>query len=130
MSMIDEFKEFALKGNVVDLAVGVIIGTAFGKVVSTLVENILMPPIGFLMSGVDFKDLGINLGTVAKPVLVKYGAFIQSIIDFAIIAFVLFMVIKAMNKMKKPAPVVAAAPPPPAQSEIYLKEIRDALAKK
>jgi large conductance mechanosensitive channel len=130
MSMIDEFKEFALKGNVVDLAVGVIIGTAFGKVVSTLVENILMPPIGFLMSGVDFKDLGINLGTVAKPVLIKYGAFIQSIIDFAIIAFVLFMVIKAMNKMKKPAPVVAAAPPPPAQSEIYLKEIRDALAKK
>ena len=130
MSMIDEFKEFALKGNVVDLAVGVIIGTAFGKVVSTLVENILMPPIGFLMSGVDFKDLGINLGTVAKPVLVKYGAFIQSIIDFAIVAFVLFMVIKAMNKMKKPAPVVAAAPPPPAQSEIYLKEIRDALAKK
>ena len=130
MSMIDEFKEFALKGNVVDLAVGVIIGTAFGKVVSTLVENILMPPIGFLMSGVDFKDLGINLGTVAKPVLIKYGAFIQSIIDFAIVAFVLFMVIKAMNKMKKPAPVVAAAAPPPAQSEIYLKEIRDALAKK
>ncbi len=130
MSMIDEFKEFALKGNVVDLAVGVIIGTAFGKVVSTLVENILMPPIGFLMSGVDFKDLGINLGTVAKPVLIKYGAFIQSIIDFAIVAFVLFMVIKAMNKMKKPAPVVVAAAPPPAQSEIYLKEIRDALAKK
>ena len=130
MSMIDEFKEFALKGNVVDLAVGVIIGVAFGKVVSALVENILMPPIGFLMSGVDVKDLGINLGTVTKPVLIKYGIFIQSIIDFAIIAFVLFMVIKGMNKMKKPAPVVVAAPPPPAQSEIYLKEIRDALTKK
>jgi large conductance mechanosensitive channel len=130
MSMIDEFKEFALKGNVVDLAVGVIIGAAFGKVVSTLVDSILMPPIGFLMSGVDFKDLGVNLGTAAKPVLIKYGAFIQSIIDFAIIAFVLFMVIKAMNKMKKPAVAAAAAPPPPAQSEIYLKEIRDALAKR
>ncbi len=130
MSMIDEFKEFALKGNVVDLAVGVIIGTAFGKVVSTLVEHILMPPIGFLMSGVDFKDLGINLGTAAKPVLIKYGAFIQSIIDFAIVAFVLFMVIKAMNKMKKkPIPVVITTPPP-AQSEIYLKEIRDSLAKR
>ena len=76
MSMIDEFKEFALKGNVVDLAVGVIIGVAFGKVVSALVENILMPPIGFLMSGVDVKDLGINLGTVTKPVLIKYGIFI------------------------------------------------------
>jgi large conductance mechanosensitive channel len=128
MGMIDEFKEFAMKGNVVDLAVGVIIGAAFGKVVSTLVDNILMPPIGFLMSGVDFKDLGINLGTAAKPVLIKYGTFIQSIIDFAIIAFVLFMIIKAMNKMKKP--VVAAAPPPPPASEIYLKEIRDALTKR
>jgi large conductance mechanosensitive channel len=130
MSMIDEFKEFALKGNVVDLAVGVIIGTAFGKVVSTLVENILMPPIGFLMSGVDFKDLGINLGTVAKPVLIKYGAFIQSIIDFAIIAFVLFMVIKAMNKMKKKPVAVVVAPAAPAPSEVYLKEIRDALTKR
>lgn len=128
MGMIDEFKEFALKGNVVDLAVGVIIGGAFGKIVSTLVDNILMPPIGFLMSGVDFKDLGINLGTVAKPVLIKYGAFIQSCIDFAIIALVLFMIIRAMNKMKKPAP--AAAPAAPPASEVYLKEIRDALTKK
>ena len=130
MSMIDEFKDFAMKGNVVDLAVGVIIGTAFGKVVSTLVENILMPPIGFLMSGVDFKDLGINLGSVAKPVLIKYGAFIQSIIDFAIIAFVLFMVIKAMNKMKKKPVAVEVAPAAPAPSEVYLKEIRDALTKR
>jgi large conductance mechanosensitive channel len=128
MGMIDEFKEFALKGNVVDLAVGVIVGGAFGKIVAALVDSILMPPIGFLMGGVDFKDLGINLGTTAKPVLIKYGAFIQSVIDFAIIAFVLFMVIKAMNSLKKPAPA-AAAPPPPA-SEVYLKEIRDALVKK
>lgn len=130
MSMIDEFKEFALKGNVVDLAVGVIIGAAFGKVVSTLVDSILMPPIGFLMSGVDFKDLGVNLGTVAKPVLIKYGAFIQSIIDFAIVAFVLFMVIKAMNRMKKKPVDVVVVPPAPAQSEIYLREIRDSLAKR
>jgi large conductance mechanosensitive channel len=128
MGMIDEFKEFAMKGNVVDLAVGVIIGGAFGKIVSALVDNILMPPIGAAMSGVDFKDLGINLGTVAKPVMIKYGAFIQTVIDFAIIAFVLFMVIKAINKFKKPAPVAAAAPPPP--SEVYLKEIRDALTKR
>jgi large conductance mechanosensitive channel len=128
MGMIHEFKEFAMKGNVVDLAVGVIIGVAFGKVVSSLVESILMPPIGFLMSGVDFKDLGVNLGTATKPVLIKYGAFIQAIIDFAIVAFVLFLIIKAMNAMKKPAPAVAA--PPPAASEIYLREIRDALVKK
>ena len=128
MKMMDEFKEFALKGNVVDLAVGVILGIAFGKVVSALVENVLMPPISYLMSGVDVKDWGINLGTAAKPVLIKYGAFLQSIIDFAIVAFVLFIVIKAMNKLKKPA--VAGAPPPPPASEVYLKEIRDALVKK
>ena len=129
MGMIDEFKEFALKGNVVDLAVGVIIGAAFGKVVASLVESVLMPPISYALSGVDVKDWGINLGTAAKPVLIKYGALLQSIIDFAIIAFVLFSVIKAMNKMKKPA-VVPATPPPPPASEIYLKEIRDALVKK
>ncbi len=129
MGMIDEFKEFTLKGNVVDLAVGVIIGVAFGKVVSTLVENVLMPPIGFLLSGVDFKDLAINLGTTVRPVLIKYGAFIQSIIDFAIIALVLFMVIKAVNRLKKPAPIVVVAPSAPV-SETYLREIRDALVKK
>ena len=130
MGMMDEFKEFALKGNVVDLAIGVIIGAAFGKVVSSLVEGVLMPPISFLMSGVDVKDWGVNLGTAAKPVLIKYGVFMQSLIDFAIVAFVLFSIIKAMNKMKKPAPAAAAAPPPPPASEIYLKEIRDALVKK
>ena len=130
MGMMDEFKEFALKGNVVDLAVGVIIGAAFGKVVSSLVEGVLMPPISFLMSGVDVKDWGINLGTAVKPVLIKYGVFMQSLIDFASVAFVLFSIIKAMNRMKKPAPAAAAAPPPPAASEVYLKEIRDALVKK
>jgi large conductance mechanosensitive channel len=130
MGMIDEFKEFALKGNVVDLAVGVIIGASFGKVVSSLVESVLMPPISFVLSGVEVKDWGVNLGTVAKPVLIKYGAFLQSVIDFAIIACVLFLIIKAMNKMKKPAPAVTAAAAPPPPSEVYLREIRDALTKR
>ncbi len=128
---LSEFREFALKGNVVDLAVGVIIGAAFGKIVSALVDNVLMPPIGFALGGVDFKDLAINLGTAQSPVLIKYGMFIQTVVDFAIIAFVLFVVIKAMNTLKKRFEGgAAAAPPKPTQSEIYLKEIRDALVKK
>jgi large conductance mechanosensitive channel len=132
MSMMSEFKDFALKGNVVDLAVGVIVGAAFGKIVDSLVKNILMPPIGYLMGGVNFADLAINLPTpTGKPVLIKYGEFFQTIVDFAIIAFVLFMLIRAMNKMKKAAPAAAAAPPPPPPvSEVYLKEIRDALVKR
>ena len=128
---LSEFRDFALKGNVVDLAVGVIIGAAFGKIVSALVENVLMPPIGYLLGGVDFRDLAINLGSAQKPVLIRYGAFIQTVVDFAIIAFVLFIVIKTIITMQKrfasEPPVV---PPKPAQSEIYLKEIRDALVKK
>jgi large conductance mechanosensitive channel len=132
MSMMSEFKDFAMKGNVVDLAVGVIIGAAFGKIVDSLVKNIIMPPIGFLLGGVNFSDLGINIGTSAKPVLIKYGEFVQTIVDFAIIAFVLFMLIRAMNQMKKKfeKQTVAAPPPPPAASELYLKEIRDALVKR
>ncbi len=132
MSMMSEFKDFALKGNVVDLAVGVIVGAAFGKIVNSLVKNILMPPIGYLMGGVNFGDLAINLPTPSKPVLIKYGEFIQTIVDFAIIAFVLFMLIRAMNQMKKKFETQAAAAPPapPAASELYLKEIRDALVKR
>ena len=98
---LSEFREFALKGNVVDLAVGVIIGAAFGRIVSALVDNVLMPPIGFLLRGVDFKDLAINLGTAQTPVLIRYGAFLQTLIDFAIIAFVLFLVIKGMIALKR-----------------------------
>ena len=128
---LSEFREFALKGNVVDLAVGVIIGAAFGKIVSALVESVLMPPIGFLLKGVDFKDLAINLGTAQNPVLVRYGVFLQTLIDFVIIAFVLFLVIKGMIALKRRFEREAeAAPPKPSQSEIYLKEIRDALVKK
>jgi large conductance mechanosensitive channel len=135
MGMMQEFKEFALKGNVVDLAVGVIIGAAFGKIVDALVKNILMPPIGWAVGGVDFKDLAIKLPVPGgKGVDVGYGAFIQSIIDFAIIAFVLFMVIKGMNAMKKrfekQAAAAPPAPTPPTQTEVYLREIRDALAKR
>ena len=133
MGMIKEFQEFAMKGNVVDLAVGVIIGTAFGKVISTLVENVLMPPIGFLMSGADFKTFAVGMPVPkGDPVLIKYGIFLQSIIDFLIIALVLFLIIKAMNEAKKRMmKAEAAAPPaPPAASEVYLKEIRDALVKK
>ena len=128
---LSEFRDFALKGNVVDLAVGVIIGAAFGRIVSALVDNVLMPPIGFLLKGVDFKDLAVNLGTAQTPVLIRYGVFLQTLIDFAIIAFVLFVVIKGMNTLKKRfEKEVVAAPPKPSASELYLKEIRDALVKK
>ena len=129
LKFLSEFRDFALKGNVVDLAVGVIIGAAFGKIVSALVENVLMPPIGFLLGGVDFKDLAINMGTAQSPVLIKYGVFLQTVVDFAIIAFVLFTVIKAMLTLKKR--FEGEAPPAkPSASETYLKEIRDALVKK
>ena len=130
MSLLSEFREFALKGNVVDLAVGVIVGAAFGKIVDSLVKNVLMPPIGYIIGGVNFADLPINMPTpTGEPVALKYGAFIQTIIDFAIIAFVLFMVIKAINMAKKrfEKQQAEAPPAPPAPSEVYLKEIRDAL---
>jgi large conductance mechanosensitive channel len=128
---LSEFREFALKGNVVDLAVGVIIGAAFGKIVSALVENILMPPIGFLLKGVDFKDLGVNIGTAETPVLIRYGIFLQTVIDFLIVAAVMFLVIKAIITLKQRfEKETVAVPPQPSPSETYLKEIRDALVKK
>lgn len=127
MSMLQEFKEFAMRGNVVDLAVGVIMGAAFSPIVSTLVENIIMPPIGYLMAGVDFSDLAVALPTPTDPIEIRYGLFLNAIIKFAITAFAIFLLIKAINSMKKPA---AAAPAAPSQTEVYLKEIRDLLAKK
>jgi large conductance mechanosensitive channel len=130
MSMMDEFKDFAMKGNVVDLAVGVIIGTAFAKIISSLVENILMPIIGIMTGGADFTKMAVPLGTGPNAVQWKYGVFLQSIFDFMIVAFCLFMLIKAMNSMKKKPAPAAAAPPPPSVSEVYLKEIRDSLAKR
>jgi len=127
-----EFKEFAMKGNVVDLAVGVIIGAAFGKIVSSLVGDIFTPPLGKFLGGVNFSDMAVSLGKdpAGKDVLVRYGAFAQTIFDFIIIALVLFLVIKAINKLKKPPPVVQAPPAPPAKSELLLEEIRDLLAKR
>ncbi|MGI9285653.1 MAG: large-conductance mechanosensitive channel protein MscL [Pseudomonadales bacterium] len=130
MSMISEFKGFAMRGNVVDMAVGIIIGAAFGKIVSSFVEDIIMPPIGFLVGGVDFADLAVTLkaaeGEVAAVTL-KYGAFLQTVFDFVIVAFAIFMAIKAMNSMKKDAEEAAPAAPP--AQEVLLTEIRDLLKK-
>ena len=130
MSIASEFKEFAMKGSVVDLAVGVVVGTAFGKIVSSLVADVIMPPIGLLIGGINFSDLAIHLGTDPKgaPVLLRYGAFLQTIIDFIIIAFVIFIAVKGINKLKKPPAPAADAPPP--RQEVLLEEIRDALIKR
>jgi large conductance mechanosensitive channel len=128
MSMIQEFKDFAMKGNVLDLAVGVIMGAAFAPIVSTLVDNIVMPPIGALMAGVDFSTLAAAIPTGGEPVLIKYGLFLNAIIKFMITAFAIFLLVKAINATKKPVP--AAAPAAPPASEVYLKEIRDLLAKR
>ena len=125
MSLAREFQEFAMKGNVVDMAVGVIIGAAFGKIVSSLVENVLMPAIGLLGGAPDFSKLAVSS--------IKYGVFIQTVVDFVIIAACLFLVIKGMNMAKKrfeKQQAAAAVPAAPPASELYLKEIRDALVKK
>ena len=130
MSIGSEFKEFAMKGNVVDLAVGVIVGAAFGKIVSSFVGDVIMPPLGVLIGGINFSDLAITLGTDPKgaPVLLKYGSFFQTIFDFLIIATVIFIAVKGINKLKKPPPPPADAPPP--RQEVLLQEIRDALVKR
>jgi large conductance mechanosensitive channel len=133
MGLAKEFKEFAMKGNVIDMAVGVIIGAAFGKIVSSLVEDVIMPPLGKVIGGVNFSDLAVNLGLSADgktEVLVKYGNFLQIAFQFLIVAFVLFMVIRGINKLKKPEPVAPAPPPAPPRQEVLLQEIRDLLAKK
>lgn len=133
MGIGSEFKEFAMKGNVVDLAVGVVVGGAFGKIVSSLVADVIMPPLGKAIGGVNFSELAMSLGPGAdgKDVLLKYGMFLQSIFDFVIIAFALFMAIKAINRLKKPEAAPApAAPPPPPRSEVLLEEIRNLLAKR
>lgn len=130
MSMMSEFREFAMRGNVVDMAVGIVIGAAFGKIVSSFVNDVLMPPIGMLIGGVDFSDLSATLKQAteeAEAVTLNYGLFIQSLIDFAIIAFAIFMVIKAMNSLKKKKEEEPAAPPKPSAEESLLTEIRDLL---
>jgi large conductance mechanosensitive channel len=130
VSIGSEFKEFAMKGNVVDMAVGIIIGAAFGKIVSSLVGDVLMPPLGLLIGGINFSDLAISLGTDPKgaPVLLKYGSFLQTVFDFLIIAVVIFIMIRAINKLKKPPAPAAGAPPP--RQEALLEEIRNLLAKR
>jgi len=129
MSILSDFKDFAMRGNVIDLAVGVIIGAAFAPIVSTLVENIVMPPIGYILAGIDFSALAITLPTPAGDgVLIKYGLFLNAVLKFLITAAAIFLLIRALNTMKKPAAV--EAPPPPSPSEVYLREIRDALVKK
>lgn len=131
MSMLKEFKEFAMKGSVVDLAVGVIIGGAFGKIVSSFVEDVVMPPIGMILGGVDFKSLAFVLKAAegkAAAVMINYGKFIQTLVDFIIIAFVIFMVIKAMNRLKRREE--AAPVPGPTKQEVLLTEIRDTLRAK
>ena len=130
MSLGKEFKEFAMKGNVIDMAVGVIIGAAFGKIVSSLVEDVIMPPLGKVIGGVNFSDLSMSLGAdpVGKEVILKYGNFLQISFQFIIVAFVLFMLIRSLNKLKKPAP--DAPPPAPPAQEVLLREIRDLLARK
>ncbi len=139
MSFIQEFKQFAMRGNVIDLAVGVVIGGAFGKIVDSLVKDVIMPPVGALMGGVDFKHLYLNLGGVsyetmeaaekAGAPLIKYGAFINSLVDFTIIALAIFMVVKAINKLQRQQEEAPAAPPPTPEDVLLLREIRDALNK-
>ncbi len=139
MSMMSEFKDFALKGNVMDMAVGIIIGGAFGKIVASLVNDLLMPLVGLAMGGVSFADLysaldgntyeSLAVAEEAGAAVFKYGAFIQSSIDFVIIAFVIFMMVKAMNNMRKKEEEAPAAPPEPSEEVTLLTEIRDSLAK-
>lgn len=130
MGFVKEFKEFAMRGNVVDLAVGLVIGAAFGKIVSSLVGDVLMPPLGLLIGGVDFTDLGITLRAAtesAAAIDLRYGAFLQTIVDFMIVAFAIFLVVKGMNTLKRRKEAAPAAPPPPSQEITLLSEIRDLL---
>ena len=133
MGMMQEFKTFAMRGNVVDMAVGIIIGGAFGKIVSSFVADVIMPPIGILIGGVDFSNLAIVIkeavGDVAA-VTINYGAFIQTVLDFMIIAFAIFMAIRAMNSLKKEKEETPEEPPAPSKEETLLTEIRDILQQK
>ena len=130
MSIIKEFKEFAMRGNVIDMAIGIIIGAAFGKIVSSLVADVVMPPIGLAIGGIDFSDLAVTMkaATADIPaVTINYGKFIQTTIDFLIIALVIFLVIKGLNAFKRKEEAAPAVPPPPSKEEILLTEIRDLL---
>ncbi len=130
MGMLKEFQDFAVKGNVVDMAVGIIIGGAFGTIVKSLVSDIIMPPIGVLMGGLDFSSLALTLKAAtadAEAVTLNYGLFINNVISFVIVAWAVFMLVKAMNTLKKKEAAAPAEPPAPPRSEVLLEEIRDAL---
>lgn len=132
MSFIQEFKTFAIKGNVVDMAVGIIIGAAFGKIVTSVVADVIMPPIGLMMGGVDFSDLAIVLKDAVgetPAVTIAYGKFIQTVLDFTIVAFAVFMLIRGINKLKKKEETAPSAPPAPTAEQVLLTEIRDLLKK-
>jgi large conductance mechanosensitive channel len=137
MKIVQEFRQFALKGNVVDMAVGIIIGAAFGKIISSLVNDVIMPPLGLLIGGVDFTDLKVILkdagidqaGTAINAVTLNYGTFIQTALDFVIMAFAIFLMIKTMNNLKRKEETAPAVPPEPSKEEKLLTEIRDLLKK-
>ena len=132
MKLVDEFKAFAMKGNVVDMAVGIIIGAAFGKIVSSVVNDIIMPPLGLIIGGVNFTDLKLVMkaATATNPAVTwNYGNFLQVVFDFLIVAVAVFLVIKAMNAAKKKQETVPSTPPPPSKEESLLSEIRDLLKK-
>lgn len=133
MGLLQEFKEFAARGNVIDLAVGVIIGAAFGKIVTSLVEQVVMPPIGLLLGRVDFSNLEWVLAPedpateAVEKVAIQYGAFLNTVIQFLIVAFVVFLMVKAINRLRREQAEAPAAPPAPTPTEALLAEIRDAL---
>ena len=133
MSIVKEFREFAVKGNVVDMAVGIIIGAAFGKIVSSLVSDVVTPPLGYLIGGVDFTQLAVTLPSItegAEDVTIRYGVFLQALLDFVIVAFAIFMLVKLINRLRRKQEEAPAAPPPPPRQEVLLEEIRDLLKEK
>ena len=133
MGILKEFQEFAVKGNAVDLAVGVVIGAAFGKIVTSLVNDVIMPPVGVLVGGVDFSGLAVRLRekTETHPeVVLRYGAFINTIIDFVIVAAAIFLMVKLLNSLRRKEEAAPAAPPEPTREEVLLTEIRDALQRR
>lgn len=132
MGMVSEFKQFAIKGNMVDMAVGIIIGAAFGKIVSSLVNDVIMPPLGLAIGGVDFSELAVVLQEAteeAAAVSINYGAFIQTIIDFLIVALAIFVAVKVINSMKRKEEEKPSEPPKPSEEVLLLREIRDSLNK-
>lgn len=132
LKMVNEFREFAMRGNVIDLAVGIVIGTAFGAITSSLVKDVIMPPIGYVMGRVDFSKLKwtmIEASEGVEAVTINYGLFIQTLVNFIIVAWAMFVIIKVMNKLKRKQDTGAADAPPPPRQEVLLEEIRDLLKK-